>query len=241
MGIRIFCSAVLALSMTVAGSTAVHAQAVSGQGTWETTLQARDIGNTGTTNAFYDTDLNVTWLRDMNANGPMSWGPVTNWVGSFSIGGVSDWRLPISAVCSGYDCTNSEMGHLFYTELGNAAGSLTNTGDFQNVQAGVYWSGTGGAPFNPRSGGATGDLEAPYYGMNMWTYKPSIGLQYTAQPSSGMALYAMAVHSGDVGSAVTPVPEPETYAMLLTGLGLVGAAVRRRNSGSASRGTPCES
>jgi hypothetical protein len=26
---------------------------------------------------------------------------------------------------------------------------------------------------------------------------------------------------------VTPVPEPETYAMLLAGLGLIGAAIRR--------------
>lgn len=30
------------------------------------------------------------------------------------------------------------------------------------------------------------------------------------------------------GLAVTPVPEPSTYAMLLAGLGLVGFAVRRR-------------
>jgi hypothetical protein len=30
------------------------------------------------------------------------------------------------------------------------------------------------------------------------------------------------------GVAVTAVPEPETYAMLLAGLGLVGFAARRR-------------
>ncbi|MFX9665008.1 FxDxF family PEP-CTERM protein [Acinetobacter baumannii] len=28
--------------------------------------------------------------------------------------------------------------------------------------------------------------------------------------------------------SVTPVPEPETYALLLAGLGLIGAAARRR-------------
>ncbi len=33
----------------------------------------------------------------------------------------------------------------------------------------------------------------------------------------------------DLGySAVTPVPEPETYAMMLVGLGLIGAIARRR-------------
>ncbi len=33
--------------------------------------------------------------------------------------------------------------------------------------------------------------------------------------------------------SVTAVPEPETYAMLLAGLGLVGAAVRRRRSAAS--------
>jgi MYXO-CTERM domain-containing protein len=46
---------------------------------------------------------------------------------------------------------------------------------------------------------------------------------------SGQRL-AIAVHEGDIGVAVTAVPdEPETYAMLLAGLGLVGLARRRRN------------
>jgi len=35
-------------------------------------------------------------------------------------------------------------------------------------------------------------------------------------------------------SAVTPVPEPETYAMLLAGLGLMGFTVRRRRQAAAS-------
>jgi hypothetical protein len=36
----------------------------------------------------------------------------------------------------------------------------------------------------------------------------------------------LAVRDGDV--AVTPVPEPETYAMMLVGLGLIGGIARRR-------------
>jgi len=34
---------------------------------------------------------------------------------------------------------------------------------------------------------------------------------------------------------VTPVPEPETYAMLLVGLGLMGAVVRRRNKSDSDQ------
>jgi hypothetical protein len=33
-----------------------------------------------------------------------------------------------------------------------------------------------------------------------------------------------------ITSTVTPVPEPETYAMLLAGLGVVGSLYRRRKS-----------
>ena len=40
----------------------VHAAAVPGQGTWETTLQARDINHDGTVDAYYDTALDVSWL-----------------------------------------------------------------------------------------------------------------------------------------------------------------------------------
>jgi PEP-CTERM motif len=34
-------------------------------------------------------------------------------------------------------------------------------------------------------------------------------------------------------SAVTPVPEPETYAMMLAGLGLMGTIARRRKNKNA--------
>jgi hypothetical protein len=33
-----------------------------------------------------------------------------------------------------------------------------------------------------------------------------------------------------VSATVAAVPEPETYAMLLAGLGLIGAAVKRRKA-----------
>jgi hypothetical protein len=39
------------------------------------------------------------------------------------------------------------------------------------------------------------------------------------------------IYSGSISaSAVSPIPEPESFAMLLAGLGLMGAVVRRRSS-----------
>ncbi len=85
----------------------------------------------------------------------------------------SEWRLPatvdgayvygyegdpdhdgIYTYTGGYNLANSEMGHLFYTELGNLGyvatdgtspqpgWGLSNTGPFSHLVAGWYWSGT---------------------------------------------------------------------------------------------------
>ncbi len=124
--------------------------------------------------AVYDTDLNITWLANANlaatntfgtagvdANGTMSWNTVQNWITSMNAArylGFSSWRLPTTLEtdpsCSGsaYGCTGSELGHLFYTELGGQ--SLTkislahnsNYALFSNIQetvyCGRYWSST---------------------------------------------------------------------------------------------------
>ena len=48
-------------------------------------------------------------------------------------------------------------------------------------------------------------------------------------PEVGRDAYAFTMTVTEAGS-VTPIPEPETYAMLLAGLGLLGVAVRRKNT-----------
>lgn len=50
----------------------------------------------------------------------------------------------------------------------------------------------------------------------------------TPQWGDGNASYNYSIGGNTI--AVTPVPEPETYALLLAGLGLVGAVIRRRKS-----------
>lgn len=45
----------------------LHAAPISGQGTWESTLQARDLdGNLSTVEAYYDTQLGITWMANAN-------------------------------------------------------------------------------------------------------------------------------------------------------------------------------
>lgn len=190
----------------------------------------------------YDTDLNVTWLQDANyaktsgysTDGLMTEYDASTWAYDLVYGGYSDWRLPTVVVQdyffsydgstgSGYNITTgSEMGHLFYTELGNLAyydingagpqpgWGLTNTGPFINLQSDYYWTDT------------MCEINPPYY----WFFNFSSGNQDWQHRLN--ISYAMAVRSGD--SVVTP--EPGT--LLLMGSGLLGlggfVAARRRFS-----------
>lgn len=163
--------------------------------------------------AVYDTDLNITWLADANyaktsgydADGVLSWPDAKAWAAGLSIEGVTGWRLPAADTsCTGTDCNHSEMGHLFYDELGGKAGfPLRGYGPFSNIQEffggafHFYWTSTEYTPdlgwiFFFFGGHQGWGIDIPHFG------------------------YAWAVHDGDVGAAL--VPEPEAYAMLSIGL-----------------------
>lgn len=232
---RFSARALTATVLCIAASA--HADGVPGQGSWETTLQARDLNGDHVTDAFHDTVLNITWLRDADANGSMDWYTANAWAGALVVGGVSGWRLPTMidtgpAGCdlsfsSGTDCgynvqtvsgdtVFSEMAQLWYVTLGNKGyydtsgvpeqpgWGLTNTGEFQDLGAQIYWSGLAYGP-------------DPNFA---WDFYAEAGFQYTAFKFS--AFHAIAVHPGDVAA----VPEPATYATLL--LGLLALAVGRR-------------
>lgn len=223
-------------------SVGSHAVSISGQGTWESTLHARDLDGNGSTDAYYDTALGVTWLADPEyvvTSGQADFGRVTwtdamAWVDGLTLGGYDDWRLPStidtgSIGCDhsygGTDCgyrpdsASSELSHMFYVTLGNQgvdghAGSpatgtegigLTNSGYFDNLQQGVHWSGSA-------------YVEPEFH----WGFSTYNGLQGVFHPQYFPVAYAWAVRSGDVIAA--PVPEPETYFMMLAGLAFVCAS-----------------
>jgi hypothetical protein len=63
----------------------------------------------------------------------------------------------------------------------------------------------------------------------------SIGMTWGASTGGDMYLVVSGVTNGSIGGlytgaiSVTAVPEPESYAMLLAGLGVMGAIAVRRN------------
>jgi len=175
-------------------------------------LLDRDLDNDSSIDAFYDTELNITWLRNANVNGAMTWDEAMSWANNFSFAGYADWRLPSplnqdgSGPCVMMNCTGSEMGHLWYSQLGNLSGGpMTNTGNFQGLQSGPgYWNG----------------LELT--STNGWTFRTESGLQVGGLKSEPR--FALIVRSGDVA----PVPEPATYALMLLGVIAVAVAGSRR-------------
>jgi uncharacterized protein DUF1566 len=124
----------------------------------------------------YDTVNHVTWLANanlaatqtfgvsgINRDGSMSWDTAQAWIAAMNAAhylGSNRWSLPSTqlpdASCSqrpasaafGFGCTGSEMGNLFYNELGSEKGSTIELKHnakynlFNNFQPYLYWSAT---------------------------------------------------------------------------------------------------
>lgn len=145
----------------------------------------------------YDSVQRITWLGDANwaktsgfdPDGEMTWGEARTWAGRLTIGGFSDWRLPITSdeTCKGAGCTNSEMGHLFDVD----GVSATNPGLFLNVQEREYWS--------SRSDSSDPDLG--------WYVHFGTGEQGVTGKGDGFIPWA--VRDGDVGAEVSNETEPD--------------------------------
>jgi len=192
--------------------------------TW---LADANLAASNTFGLAYNTDLGMhpsniytgTYTNAIQTSGQMTWDAALWWVDAMNADGgtgylgYNDWRLPTalnqdgSGPNSGYNVTGSEMGDMYYTNLGNAAhGPLSNTGPFANLQSDLYLSGTE-YRVNPR---------------NVWLFRFNVGYQLALHKDSGY--YAWAVRSGDVA-----VPEPASLALVGTVVGgLLGVGWRRR-------------
>ena len=201
----------------------------------ELTLLGQGTSANGTYNLIYDTDLDVTWYdytRDYDL-----WQNQMDWADQLSVtfgsNTYTDWRLPTTVdgtyefgcdgtTTGGYNITSSDMGHLFYTALGNvgwydtscsgpqSGWGLTKTGDFQNLQPDEYWSGT----------------EYSANSVNAWYFSTNHGNQFYHLKTSNN--YAIAVMDG-----LAIVPEPVSFTLFLIGgatLGLRRFWKKRRNT-----------
>lgn len=213
-------------------------------------LQARDLNGDTVADAYYDTVLNVTWLRDWNAaagtnfddgasssDGRMTWANANAWAQGLTVGAYSDWRLPLLAdigqagcdfAYSGSDCgynvstSGSELAHLFHATLGNVS-ILDANGVFRGGSSGVNWGLVHSLPF--------AHMQSDMYWTQLDFGASTHGgfdLSGGGQGAYGGAIgFAVAVRSGDVTAAV---PEPAAVALVVLALGAAGMARRRLSS-----------
>ena len=173
--------------------------------------------------AVYDTDLDITWLSDFGLFLPAqgfasTTGPLfrafqyVDALNLLEVAGVSNWRVPTGDPTCPQGCASSEMGHLFYDELGGTLNQAILTSGDPDL-----------ALFS--------NFELPDEGQGFWTstlasatqnhvYSFEAGVQVSS-PFSGNRRFA-AVASGDVA----PIPEPGTAVLM--GFGLAGLSAFRR-------------
>ena len=197
--------------------------------------------------AVYDSDLNITWTANANLAATLPFGlanvlpssdsgnqPGTmfgtsrdSWIGSLNSYqttgylGFNDWRLTTDNCGTvGYVCTDSEFGYLFYNELGGIAHSPISSSNSPNlalftniIENNFYW---------------TRSLS----GEHIKVFEFGQGARSSVFGTLAQ-LHVWAVRDGD-SFPITSVPEPETYSLLLAGLGLLGFTSWRRKQNIAS-------
>ena len=220
---KTFTRAALAAAVLAGGLGAAHAVPIPGQGTWETTLQARDINGDSVVDAYYDTALDITWLANpkaaagtafddgiSNTDGRMTYAGASTWLASLDVHGVTGWRFA------------HEISSMYYTTLGNTntpgfsgwnnTGPFANVGDFPASSSGWYWTGE-----TPHDNPWCPPSLCPMQTTVFWA--DSVGAGYYTDVDVDSSKSVWAVHDGDV--PVRAVPEPQTWALLVLGLGLV--------------------
>lgn len=208
-------------------------------GTWRTTLEARDLDHDGTPDAYYDTALNITWQANPNLSasetfgvpldntyGTMNWVQSQRWIQGMNAAnylGFNDWRLPkmsdASAICD-YQGGGGNCGDSYF--LSADSSEFTH---LMFVTLGTSGLSSDTKPFVSSTGAGYGML-APYYWMQTtyagdnsqaWAFEFRFGGGQYQEPKNLYSNYVWAVRDGDVLS----VPEVSTGAQMALGLGLL--------------------
>jgi len=196
--------------------------------------------------AYYDTELNITWLADANyaqtsgydADGLMNWADSMAWVDTLNTAnhlGANTWRLPSVtdtgepgcvdrvSYSNGDDCgfnvdtSTGEMASLFYDTLGNLARYDT----MGNEQ--TDWGLVNTGPFSNIGNLYWSEtVYALYPEYESWVFSFLYGGQLNHHQANTFG--AWAVMDGDIGTTVVPLPA----AVWLFGSAVAGLGWMRR-------------
>jgi hypothetical protein len=198
-------------------------------------LAAGMLGAIGFSQVAYGADLVVNGSFEANAQSPGTWNVYNNLLGWT---GLPNIELRNNVAGTAYDGVNFvELDTHGITQ--NSAMKQTLTGAAGLYQLSFWYSA------RPKTG-LTNDLKFTFDGSSAVTLLSGVSnntsnhiwQNYTAlfnfDGSGDLTFYASGVFDTYGGSldkisfTTAPVPEPETYAMMLAGLGLLGVMTRRR-------------
>jgi hypothetical protein len=175
------------------------------------------------TPSYYDTTpysgSHTLSINDFGNNGSVDWYGAQAFVAYLNVKsyeGSTHWGLPTTPdnVGNGYYITSSQLGELFYSELGAVSGGVIPSGSFINVQSAVYWS-TNEYIYSTIWQGVGLASETA------WDFRTFDGLHSVSDKTTSSNIYfnwyAWVVSPGDI---IAPVPVPS--AICLFGSFLVG-------------------
>lgn len=152
--------------------------------------------------------------------------------------GTMEFALPsfIVTAAPGYTLSGWLSGFLGNLSYAEAAGGVTGA----SLRGSVSIDGGAGMDFDEVLGRteiiSTPGISTGYYSISGsapygdFTMLEVTGLTLTLSASSSAAVYSADQGKLEVSFVATPVPEAETYGMLLAGLGIVSMIARRRLS-----------
>jgi hypothetical protein len=162
----------------------------------------------GTVTQIRNDGVELMWIQSADlAGGPTNWWDAMEWAANLDYAGYRDWRLPTTDNAGlGFSMTESEMGYLYYTELGNPPGGpFANAGPFSGLEH-LFWSSTEYGEEGAYVFWFSWDNDS---GFQNTEYKEPLALSDTIYPW-----------------AVRTIPEPAT--LLLLGCGALTLCKRRQ-------------
>jgi hypothetical protein len=183
------------------------------------------------------TSLKLTALAAMLAGASVAANAATTDLGTVSLGTPKTF----SGIVNGSGTSINDL-FTFTLDSGNTASGYSVVNIPLSFSGGEWNTALATLTLMSNADGVVGNADDQMLGTAMWNQgsnsNNTLQLSYDSAITGPAYIQITGVTDGGNGGiysgAIAAIPEPETYAMLLAGLGLMGAVVRRRSNRKTS-------